>query len=58
MQQGVRLRQSYLRVAKHAAMMAGRYAPAKKFNRHSKKLRPLRSRLGRIVRYIRRKIAG
>ncbi len=31
---GVRLRQSYLRVAKRAAMMAGRYAHAKQFNRH------------------------
>jgi hypothetical protein len=33
---GVRLRQSYLRIAKHAAMMAGRYAHAKHFNRHRK----------------------
>ena len=31
---GVRLRQSYLRVAMHAAMMAGRYAHAKQFKRH------------------------
>ena len=35
---GVRLRQSYLRVAKHAAMMAGRYAHAKQFNRHRRQL--------------------
>ena len=55
---GVRLRQSYLRVAKRAAMMAGRYAHAKQFNRHRRELRLLRSRLGRIVRDIRRKIAG
>ena len=55
---GVRLRQSYLRVAKHAAMMAGRYAHAKQFNRYRKQLRILRSRLGRIVRDISRKIAG
>jgi len=55
---GVRLRQSYLRVAKHAAMMAGRYAHAKQFNRHRKQLRILRSRLGRIIRDISRKIAG
>src|ERR1700732_2777591 len=54
---GVRLRQSYLRVAKHAAMMAGRYAHAKQFNRHRKQLRLLRSRLGRIIRDIGRKIA-
>ena len=55
---GVRLRQSYLRVAKHAAMMAGRYAHAKQFNRHRRQLRILRTRLGRIIRDIRRKIAG
>ena len=36
---GVRLRQSYLRVAKHAAMMAGRYAHAKQFKRANKALR-------------------
>ena len=55
---GVRLRQSYLRVAKNVAMMAGRYAHAKQFNRHRKQLRILRSRLGRIIRDIGRKIAG
>jgi IS5 family transposase len=54
---GVRLRQSYLRIAKHAAMMAGRYAHAKQFNRHRRQLRILRTRLGRIIRDIRRKIA-
>jgi transposase, IS5 family len=55
---GVRLRQSYLRIAKRAAMMAGRYAHAKQFNRHRRELRMLRTRLGRIIRDIRRKIAG
>ncbi len=55
---GVRLRQSYLRIAKRAAMMAGRYAHAKQFKRHRRQLRILRSRLGRIIRDIRRKIAG
>src|SRR6266567_2957024 len=55
---GVRLRQSYSRVAKAAAMMAGRYAHAKQFRRHQRQLRILRSRLGRIVRDIRRKIDG
>ncbi|HEY8708307.1 MAG TPA: IS5 family transposase [Burkholderiaceae bacterium] len=54
----VRLRQSYLRIAKQAAMMAGRYAHAKQFNRHRRQLRILRTRLGRIIRDIRRKIAG
>src|SRR5438034_2769121 len=55
---GVRLRQSYLRIAKRAAMMAGRYAHAKQFNRHRRQLRVLRNRLGRLIRDIRRKIAG
>jgi IS5 family transposase len=55
---GVGLRQSYLRIAKRAAMMAGRYARAKQFKRHRRELRILRSRLGRIIRDIRRKIAG
>ena len=55
---GVQLRQSYLRIAKRAAMMAGRYAHAKQFNRHRRQLRLLRTRLGRIIRDIRRKIGG
>jgi IS5 family transposase len=55
---GVRVRQSYLRIAKRAAMMAGRYAHAKQFNRHRRQLRILRTRLGRLIRDIRRKIVG
>ena len=55
---GVQLRQSYVRIAKRAAMMAGRYAHAKHFNRRRRELRILRIRLGRIIRDIRRKIAG
>ena len=39
-------------------MMAGRYAHAKQFKRHQRQLRILRSRLGRIIRDIRRKIEG
>jgi hypothetical protein len=54
----VELRQSYLRVAKRAAMMVGRYAHAKQFNRHHRELRFLRTRLGRLVRDIRSKLAG
>jgi len=57
-QHGVRLRQPYLRIAKQAAMMAGRYAHAKQFNRHRRRLRTLRTRLGRIIRDISRKIVG
>src|SRR5258707_67332 len=55
---GVQLRQSYLRIAKRAAMMAGRYAHAKQFNRHRRELRILRTRLGRLIRDIGRKIEG
>lgn len=55
---GLRLRQSYLRVAKRAAVMAGRYAHAKQFKRCQRELRFLRTRLGRLTRDIRRKIKG
>ena len=55
---GVTLRQSYVRVAKRAAVMAGRYAHAKHFKRRNRELRFLRTRLGRLIRDIRRKIAG
>ena len=55
---GVRLRQSYARIAKRAAMMAGRYAHAKQFKRCARELRFLRTRLGRLIRDIRRKIGG
>jgi len=54
----VPVRQSYLRLAKRAAMMAGRYAHAKQFNRHKRELRFLRTRLGRLIRDIGRKIKG
>lgn len=54
---GVALRQSYVRVAKRAALMAGRYAHAKQFKRHNRELRFLRTRLGRLIRDIRRKTA-
>jgi IS5 family transposase len=55
---GLRLRQSYLRIAKRSAMMAGRYAHAKQFKRHRRQLGLLRTRLGRLIRDIRRKIIG
>lgn len=55
---GVPLRQSYVRVAKRAALMAGRYAHAKQFKRCNGRLRFLRTRLGRLIRDIRRKIDG
>ncbi|MEW5704352.1 MAG: IS5 family transposase [Pseudomonadota bacterium] len=56
--EGVPLRQSYLRVAKRAAIMVGRYSHAHQFNRARRALRFLRTRLGRVIRDIRRKIDG
>jgi IS5 family transposase len=54
----VRLRQSYLRVAKRAAIMVGRYTHAHQFKRARRALKFLRTRLGRLIRDIRRKIDG
>lgn len=56
--EGVELRQSYLRVAKRAAIMVGRYAHAHQFKRARRALKFLRIRLGRVIRDIRRKIEG
>lgn len=55
---GVPLRQSYIRVARRAAMMAGRYAHAKQFRRMNRRIKFLRTRLGRVIRDIQRKIDG
>jgi IS5 family transposase len=54
---GVPLRQSYRRVAKRAAIMVGRYSHAHQFKRARRELKFLRTRLGRVIRDIRRKIA-
>jgi transposase, IS5 family len=54
----VPLRQSYLRVAKRAALMVGRYTHAHQFKRARRELKFLRTRLGRVIRDIGRKIAG
>jgi transposase, IS5 family len=54
----VALRQSYLRVAKRAAIMVGRYSHAHQFKRAGKALRFLRTRLGRVIRDIGRQIDG
>ena len=56
--EGVPLRQSYLRVAKRAAIMVGRYTHAHQFRRARKALKFLRTRLGRLIRDIGRKIDG
>jgi len=55
---GVPLRQSYVRVAKRAAIMVGRYSHARQFKRARRALKFLRTRLGRVIRDITRKIAG
>jgi IS5 family transposase len=55
--EGVMLRQSYLRVGKRAAIMIGRYTHAHQFKRMRRALKFLRTRLGRVIRDIRRKIA-
>jgi IS5 family transposase len=55
-QRGVKLRQTYVRVAKHAAIMAGRYAHAKQFKRMRRQLKKLRTYLGRVIRDLRRKL--
>jgi IS5 family transposase len=55
---GVPLRQSYVRVAKRAAIMVGRYTHAHQFKRARRALKFLRIRLGRVIRDIRRKLAG
>ena len=52
---GIALRQSYVRVGKRAAVMAGRYAHAKQFKRMRKRLRKLRTYVGRLIRDIQRK---
>jgi IS5 family transposase len=54
----VRLRQSYVRVAKRAAIMVGRYTHAHQFVRARRQLKFLKTRLGRVIRDIRRKIEG
>jgi transposase, IS5 family len=54
----VPLRQSYLRVAKRAAIMVGRYTHAHQFKRARRALKFLRTRLGRLIRDIGRQIAG
>ena len=55
---GVPLRQSYIRVAKQASIMVGRYSHAHQFKRARRMLRFLRTRLGRLIRDIGRKIEG
>jgi IS5 family transposase len=55
---GVILRRSHARVAKRAALMAGRYAHAKQFKRMRAVIKKLKAFLGRMHRDICRKTAG
>lgn len=56
--EGVGLRQSYIRVARIALIKYGRYRHAHQFKRAARELKFLRTRLGRVIRDIQRKIAG
>ncbi len=53
---GLKLRQSYARLGKFAALNAGRYAHAKQFKRMRKEVKKLKNFLGRTVRDIERQI--
>ena len=55
---GIILRRSHTRVAKTAALMAGRYAHARQFKRMRRALKSLKTFLGRVYRDICRKTAG
>jgi IS5 family transposase len=55
---GLRLRQSYVRVARHAAMKTGRYLHAQQKKRAKRQLKFMRVRLRRLLRDIRRKMAA
>jgi len=55
---GLRLRQSYVRVARRAAMKTGRYLHAQQKKRGKKQLKFMRVRLRRLQRDIRRKMAA
>lgn len=55
---GVRLRQSYLRVARHARKEAARLMHGRGHKQAKAHLRFMRTRLGRLIRDIERKIAG
>ena len=53
---GVKLRQTYVRVAKKAAIKVSRYAHAKQFKRMHRQLRKLRTLLGRMIRDVHRRV--
>jgi IS5 family transposase len=53
---GVKLRQTYARVGRFAALNAGRYAHAKQFKRMKKEVKKLKNYLGRTVRDVERQV--
>jgi IS5 family transposase len=55
---GVPLRQSYVRLAKKALLMASRYAHARQMKRARRERKKLKNYLGRVTRDIERKISG
>ncbi len=55
---GVVLRQSYVRVARRALLKVGRYAHAKQFRRMRRGVKKLKTYLGRVMRDIERKTNG
>jgi IS5 family transposase len=54
---GLSLRQSYVRVARYAAMKTGRYLHAQQKKRARRQLKFMRVRLRRLIRDVRRKMA-
>lgn len=56
--EGIELRQSYVRVAKEQLIKSARYRHAKQVNRARKAEKKLRTFLGRLIRDIRRKTLG
>ena len=55
---GVPLRQSYARLGKRALRLASRYAHARQMQRARREIRRLKTYLGRVLRDVRRKLAG
>ena len=53
---GVPLRQTYIRVAKKAAVRVSRYAHARQFKRMRRQLKKMRTWLGRVIRDMRRQV--
>jgi len=53
---GIKVRQSYVRVAKQVSIKVGRYLHAKQMKRAKRELRWMRTRLGRLLKEVRRQI--